>query len=276
MTQFSDQIRLGNAFFTGQALWNGQNPTLNGLPLATAPQDTQCRGVPMTPALTYQMGTASTGLASGGVYTTASQGTGTLPTATGALVQASVTINGVVTSNVTVFDIPRAARITASTNLSTTIITLRGFDGYLQPMTWQGIGPSGNTLGAIGSYVDTTQAFKYITTASFTGLASAGIQIGSSANTFGLPYCFINLGMGLDAYINGSSATVPATWTAGFTPTGTPTASGTDVRGLIALSTTNLPDGTKFITANFIAPTVNLNPTTDDRAHVYGPVPFSS
>lgn len=263
MTQFQDQLRLGNAFFEGAQKWNTPGTIPSGMPFATAPQDTQTRGAPLTQTFAYQMGTASTPLASGVVFTTASQG-GTL-TATGALVS-----GGIAT-----FDLPRAARISASTNLATVLVTLRGTDGYGQALTWTGIGPSGNTLGNIGSYVDTTQAFKTISTASIVGLASAGIQVGS-ASAFGLPYVMANVGQGMDMYINGSSASVPASIAVAFTPTGTPTASGADVRGLVTLATTSLPDGTKYFTFLMITPNVPLTVNTDNRVNVFGAVPFSN
>ena len=264
MTHFTDPLRQGAAYFEGAQKWNTPGTTPNGLPLSTSPSDTQNLGAPHTQMFAYQMGTVSTPLASGVFFTTASTGSGTL-TATGALV----------TSGVATFDIPRQARITASTNLATCVITLRGTDGYGQSLTWQGIGPSGNVLGSAGSFVDTASAFKTITTASFTGLASAGIQIGSSPN-IGLPYVLTNKGMSMGLFVDGATASIAPTLTNGFTPTGTPTASTADVRGIVAPATTSLPDGTKLFTFVMVTPNTNTTINTDNRVNTFGAVPFSS
>lgn len=268
MTQHSDQLRQGAAYFAPQGRWN--SPTaLNGLPVATSPQDTSVLGAMHTQTFCYQVGTASTALATGIFFSasgTATTGTTTL-TATGALVS-----GGVAT-----LDVPRAIRITASVNLSTTTFTIIGTDGYGQLMQWAGVGPSGDTLGNTGSYVDTSVAFKTASSitisAAATGIATTALEIGTS-NTFGMPYVVANAGMGLDCYINGNSATVPGTWTAAYTPTGTPTATTTDVRGLYAVSTLVLPNGSRYFTFQFITPNVNLTPNTDTTVNTFGATPF--
>lgn len=268
MTQFTDQLRLGNAYYELQAKWNGGNNS--GFPLATQPQDTQHRGVPLTQVFYYQMGTASTALASGIFYSasgTATAGVGTL-TSTGALVTASVAT----------FDVPRGVRITSSINLSTTTFTFVGTDGYGKTQTHAFVGPTGNTAGNVGSYTDSLVTFKTITSASSntaTGTGTTLLMIGNN-DLYGLPYVLPNAGCGLDVYINGASATVPATFTAAYTPTGTPTASTTDVRGTVALSTGVLSNGTRYFTVGMIAPPVNLSVVTDDKVRNYGAAPFGS
>lgn len=267
MNQFTDPLRIGNAYYEAQAKWNGGG--VAGFPLATSPQDTQVRGVMLTPAFYYQMGTASTALATGVFYSasgTATIGVGVL-TSTGPLVTASVAT----------FDVPRGVRITSSINLSTTTFTVIGTDGYGQTLNSAFVGPTGNTIGNTGSYVDSLSAYKTITSISVntaTGTGTTLLQIGNN-DTYGLPFVLNNVGGGLDAYINGSSATVPAVWVAAYTPTGTPTASTADVRGTVALATTSLSNGTRYITAAFIAPPVNLSVTTDDKVHTFGAKPFS-
>lgn len=268
MTQFSDQLRLGAAYYEAQARWNSGG--MAGFPLASSPQDTQVLGVPMTQQFYYQLGTASTALASGIFYSasgTATLGGGTL-TGTGVLV-----VGG--SAN---FDVPRGVRITATIDLSTTTFTIVGTDGYGKGQTHSFVGPTGNTSGNIGSYTDSLVTFDTVTFASFTaaasGLGTSPLQIGSN-NMFGLPYFLNNVGGALGAYINGSLASVPATFVAGYTATGTTTASTPDVRGSCTLATLVLANGSRYITIGMIAPPVNLSVTTDDKVHSYGPTPYT-
>lgn len=270
MTNFEDQLWQGRAKFTKALAWN--NNANAGLPSATAPNDTQDLGVPHTQTFFYQIGTASTALASGLFYSasgSATTGSATL-TGTGALVSGGVGT----------FDVPRGVRITASVNLSTTTFTIVGTDGYGQTMTHQFVGPTGDTLGNTGSYTDSLVAFKTVTAMSIanptaSGIATTALQIGSN-NTFGLPYVLANVGQAMDLYINGSSATVPATFTAAYTPTGTPTASTTDVRGLCAVATAVLPNGSRYFTIGMITPNVALTVNTDDRVRNFGATPFTT
>lgn len=266
--QWDDQIRLGAAYFTGEGRWN--SPTaLSGLPVATSPQDTQVRGVPFTQCFVYQIGTASTSLASGIFYSASGSATNSSTfTATGPLVSNSVAT----------LDVPRTIRITSSVNLSTTTFTVKGTDGYGQPLTAAWVGPSGDVLGNTGSYTDSLVAFK--TASSFTmgtatGVGTTAFLIGS-ANGFGLPYVLGNKGQGLDGYIDGFSATVPGTFQVAYTPTGTPTASTTDVRGLYTPATTSLPNGVKYYSVMYVAPPVNLTVNTDNKVNSFGATPFTS
>lgn len=269
MSQSRDQIRLGNAYYEAQARWNGGG--MAGLPLATAPQDTQDRGVPLTQVFYYQMGTASTALASGIFYSasgTATVGTAAL-TGTGALV----------TSGVATFDVPRGIRITSSVNLSTTTFTIVGTDGYGKTQSHSFVGPSGNTFGNTGSYVDSLVTFKTASSITMSNLAASGtsttaLAIGTN-DMYGLPYVLQNVGCGLDVYINGASATVPATFTAAYTPTGTPTATTADVRGSVTLATVVLANGSRYITIGMIAPPNNLGIGSDNKVNSYGATPFA-
>jgi hypothetical protein len=269
MTQSRDQLRLGNAFYEAQARWNGGG--MAGLPLATAPQDTQDRGVPLTQAFYYQMGTASTALASGLFYSasgSATTGSATL-TGTGALVTASVGT----------FDVPRGIRITASVNLGTTTFVIVGTDGYGKTQSHSFVGPTGNTFGNTGSYTDSLVTFKTVTAMSISnptasGIATTALAIGNN-DMYGLPYVLGNVGCGLDVYINGASATVPATWVAAFTPTGVTTASTADVRGSVTLATVVLANGSRYITVGMIAPSVNVSTNNDTKVNSYGATPFA-
>lgn len=264
MTNFSDQIRIGNAYFVQQALWNtaGTAGARTGMPFATAPQDTQVLGVPLTQTFVYQIGTASTaGTATASRFFYSATG------ATGAITLATY-IN----------DVPRGARIFSSVNLSTVTITLIGLDGYSQTQNYAILGPSGNTLGNAGSYVDTLVTWTDLTSASSgagsTGTTAFGI---SNNDTYGLPYVLANVGMGLDGYIDGGSATIPGTFTAAFTPTGTPTASTGDVRGTYAFSTTVMSNDTRRLTVMYVAPPVNLatDPGADGKVRSFGATPFA-
>lgn len=267
MTQSSDQIRLGQAYYEAAARWNGG--AMAGFPLATSPQDTQVRGVPLTQAFYYQMGTASTALASGIFYSASGTATaaGNVMTATGVLY-----VSG--TANL---DVPRGVRITASINLSTTTFTVVGTDGYGKTQSSAFVGPTGNTIGNTGSYVDSLVTYDTVVTISnntATGLGTTLVMVGTN-DTYGLPFVLSNVGCGLDVYINGASATVPATFTAAYTPTGTPTASTADVRGTVALATVVLANGTRYITVGMIAPPVNLSIITDDKVRSFGATPFA-
>lgn len=267
MTHFSDQLYQGRAAFGKALAWNGN--ANSGLPSATAPNDTQILGAPHTQNFYYQMGTASTALASGIFYSASGTATaaGNVFTPTGALV----------TAGVATFDVPRGVRITSTINLSTTTFTVVGTDGYGQPQTHAFVGPTGNTAGNIGSYTDSLVTFKTITSASSnmaTGVGTTLFMIGNN-DMYGLPYVLTNAGCGLDVLINGSTATVPATWTAAFTPTGTPTASTADVRGSVALATLVLANGTRYITIGMITPNVNQTVPNDDKLRTFGATPFT-
>lgn len=265
MTNFFDPLFQGQATFARWGNWNGTSGS-NGIPTASNPNDTQIYGVPHTQTICYEIGTASTALASG-IFFSASgaTGAGTL-TSTGALVS-----GGVAT-----LDVPRAIRFTASVDLSTNVFTVRGTDGYGQSLTWSGAGPTGNTFGNNGSFVDSTVTFKTVITASAVGGSSTTAFAIGTSNTFGLPYRIANSGKGLGLYINGGHATVPPTVTAGFAATGTPTATTADVRGTVAVATTVLPNDSRFFTFVFVAPPVGLTQATDTKENSYGATPFSS
>lgn len=258
MTTTDDQLKQGRAYY-GPA----SATTVAGYTLGYS--DTEAgRGVPMTPVFQYIMSTASSALASGIYFSTASQG-GTL-TATGPLVS-----GGVAT-----IDFPRCLQITASTNFSTGLITIRGTDGYGQAMTWTGIGPTGNTIGNTGSFVVTSKAFKTVTTASIVGTASAGLLIGTS-NTYGLPYRVSSTARVVGVYVDGFSfGSSSGTVTAGFAATGTHTASAADVRGTVALATGALANDTRNFSIGIISPAWGVAPGTDTVENTYGATQFSN
>lgn len=270
MTQFSDILYQGRATFGKAMAWNGNANA--GQPSATAPNDTQDKGVPHTPTFFYQLGTASTALASGLFYSasgSATTGSATL-TGTGALVTASVGT----------FDVPRGVRITASVNLSTTTFQIVGTDGYGQTQTHQFVGPTGNTFGNTGSYTDSLVTFKTITAMTIanptaSGIATTALAIGSN-DMYGLPFVLANKGNALGVWIDGSTASIAPTFVAAYTPTGTPTASTPDVRGSCTLATAVLANGSRYITIGMIQNTVNLTPNTDVKVNSFGAAPYGS
>lgn len=257
MTSFSDQTKLGRAYYNRATATN-----TSGYVVGYA--ENEVIGVPVAPVVYYLMNAPIAATATAVYQSTASQGATLTPT--GALVS-----GGVAT-----FGVPVAAQITASTNLSTCLITLQGTDGYGQSMTWTGIGPTGNTLGNTGSFVNTTKAFKTITTASIVGTASAGLQIGTS-DVYGLPYRVSTtnrvVGIYVDGFAFGSSA---GSVTAGFSATGTHTASGADVRGLVSLPTAVIANAARNYAIGIIHPAYNVVPGSDTKENTYGVTPFTS
>lgn len=266
MTQFGSPLFTGDAYFAPAVLWNS-NTGVQGIPTGTSPNDTQNRGAVITPIFCYEIGQASTALASG-IFYSASGATGSTLTSTGALVS-----GGVAT-----LDSPRCIRFTSSVDLSTVTITIRGTDGYNQSLTWSGVGPTGNTLGNAGSYVESASAFKTVTTASTNATLGTTAFLIGTGNTFGLPYRIDNAGKIVAARVNGATATTNADVivTAGYTATGTPTATTADVRGLVAFATTLLPNGSRYFTVAMIIPPVGLNPGNDGKEQTYGATPFSN
>jgi len=181
-----------------------------------------------------------------------------------------------VSAGVATFDVARGVRFTSSVNTSTAVITLQGTDTWGAPITYSINGPTGNTFGNVGSYVDSLVTFKTITTASVVGtLGTTAFAIGDN-NTFGLPYRIDNVGKGMGVYINGESATAPATWAAGYTTTAAATASTADVRGTVTLSTVVLANDARYITAVFITPNFGVSAGADTKENTYGVAPYSA
>ncbi len=268
MTNFFDSLSQGQAYFNRIGSWNGTTG-VNGMPTATNPQDTQTFGVPHTQTFAYEMGTASTALASG-IFFSASgaTGAGTL-TSTGPLVS-----GGVAT-----FDVPRSIRISATVDLSTNTYTFRGTDGYGQALTAAFVGPTGNTLGNAGSFVDSLSAFKTVTTASAVGGSSTTAFLIGTGNNYGLPFRLANKGKILGLTIDGQTSTIPPTFTNGFSAlaSNVPTASTADVRGMLILATAGtLPNDSRFYTLLYITPNVGLTSNTDTTPASFGQTPFSN
>lgn len=251
MTTFFDSIKMGRAAYNR-----------NSVPPTGYAED-EIYGVPLTQTYVYQVGTASTSLASG-VFYASSAVAGTL-TGTGPLVS----------SGVATFDVPRCVTITASSNMATVTFTINGTDAYGAPLTWSGVGPTGNTFGNVGSYVTSLSAFKTVTSASSSGAATGPLAIGNS-DTYGLPYRLTNVGEALGAYINGSTASIAPTYTAGLAATGVATATTADVRGTVALATAVLANGSRYITFQFVTPNDGTSAGNDTKENTYGVTPYSA
>lgn len=270
MTQFDDPLKQGQAYFQKAGLWatnNQYTAWFSGGAQVSGTYITETRGIPHSQTITYEAGTASTTLASGLFQNTSSQAAGT------------ITLSGpLVTAGVGTFDVPRCIMITATGPTSTGVsFTFRGTDGYGQPLTTTLFGPSGGqAFGAAGSFVISQSAFKTITTASISAATpSGGVSIGNS-DQYGMPYRLANTGKVLTANINGATASVAWTVNAGFSATGTPTATTADVRGTVLLASTNIANGSKNITFHFIAPTVGVSQANDTTANSYGVTPFTN
>lgn len=274
MTQFDDPLKQGRAYFAKAIVWGTNNQYAPQYPSADQSVNAmEARGVPHSQTITYEVGAASTPLASGSFFSTATIAGGTL-TCTGVLAGSSS--NG----GTTVFDVARSVQVTASVNLATNLFTIRGTDGYGQSLTCTFIGPSGDTLGATGSFVLSPSTFKTFTTASFVGSSTGGLQVGSGPQ-LGLPFRIANAGKGLGVNVNGvqvnsSTASTQPIFTAGFAATGTHTASGADVRGTFYLPTTSLPNGAKFFTVQFVAPNLGVTESSDTKENSYGLTPFTN
>lgn len=269
MTQTRDKLFQGNAYFEKADAWNTTSP-LNGMPVGSSPYDTTDRGVPHTNTFYYQIGQASTaGSATASRFFYSASG------ATGGISLTSSNAGAGVSGGVGTNDVPRGIRIFSSVNLSTVTFTIVGTDGYGQAQTHSFVGPSGNTLGNVGSYTDSLVTFKTVTSASgnaSTGTTAFGI---SNNDMYGLPYVLANTGMAMGVYINGAMASIAPTFVAAFTPTGTPTASTSDVRGSVTLATAVLANDSRYITVGMIQNAENVTFNTDSKVNSYGAAPFS-
>ena len=252
MTTFFDSVKMGRASY-------------NRATVPTGYAEDEIYGVPLTQTFVYQTGTASTALASGLFYS-ASGATGGTITLSGSLVAAGVAT----------MDVPRCIRFGSTANLSTVTITIQGTDAYGASLTWAGTGATGNTIGAVGSYVNSLSAFKTVTTASANGsFGTTVFQIGNS-DTYGLPYRVTNVGEALGAYINGGTASIAPTYTAGLAATGVATATTADVRGTVELATAVLANGLRYITFQFVTPNDGTLAGNDTKENTYGVTPYTA
>lgn len=236
-------------------------------------------GLPQTPQYAYipvgaTGGAPATALPSGVV---ASQ----TATAGGTLSMSGTLVSG----GVATFDVCRGVAITtvATTTLATCVFTFRGTDFYGATMTHSMIGPTGSAGTSLSK-----QCFLTISTASVVGLVTAAISVGTS-DVYDMPYRVPNNGYFLSAAKGGLlTSTVGPVYVAGQAATFTMTASSSSPRGTVQMPTTQLADGTNFITIEAISPLMATSATptklgslfvagnNDTVANAFGPLPFSN
>jgi hypothetical protein len=166
-------------------------------------------------------------LTSTGVCVTASSNASNVVSATGSLV----------TAGIATFDVPRAVSITATQNLSTKSFTVAGTDQY-------GVSVSEIITGPNNTTVNGAKAFKTVTSVTATG-ATTLLSVGTS-DIYGLPVRAGDKGKVLGMYMDGVSAT-SVTVVAGFSASGTSTATTADTRGTVAHNTAS--NGTRVFSA---------------------------
>jgi hypothetical protein len=172
----------------------------------------------------------------GAVTTLTSTGICVLVTTTGASSGLSAT-GSLVTAGVATFDVPRTVSLTSTANNSGLGVTVNGTDAYGVVLSEKITGPNATTVNG-------AKAFKTVTSLTATGIVTA-LSAGSS-DIYGLPVRIADKGKVVGMYMDGVSAT-SATIVAGFTTTGTSTATTADTRGTVAHNTAS--NGTRVFSA---------------------------
>ena len=277
MTSFSDQEKAGRAYFSRSVATSVSGYTLGYL-------EDEVVGVPVAPVFFYNLGTASTALASGVAFSASGFGTLTASaltiTPTGALV----------TAGVATFDVPRCLAIFCTLSVTGSTFTLRGTDGYGQAITWTGFGASGGVPFSTSGQAITSIAFKTLLTASYTattatGTATSSVQIGTT-DAYGLPYRIASNNRvasvtmdGFPVFATAAAAILGASGffvQAGFAATGVATASTADPRGIVQLPPNNLANGTRNFAINIISPAFGVTANNDTKENTYGVTPFTN
>ncbi len=144
--------------------------------------------------------------------------------------------------------IARAVSLTSTSNLSGLTITVRGYDVYGYPITCTRAGPNNNT-------VNTTKAFKYVTSVTPSATNAGTMSVGT-ADIFGL-----SLRADVWAYVTVYWDNALITAATGFVAAVTSTASATtgDVRGTYA--TQSASDATKKLQLFWRPSAANLSQT---------------
>jgi hypothetical protein len=197
MTQFSDGVNVGNAFY-------GAASSVRGFAL------------PNSTAIQYGTVAATTSNAIVDTYT-ATQAT-TL-SATGTLVS-----GGVAT-----FDVPRNVQIAATGALSAYTFTITGTDQYKQAQTETVLGPTGATFSS------GNKAFKTVTSITCTGAVSQAVSVGTGSK-IGLPFRLNDLGGFTNLIVEGVQQQSP-TIVAALSTTSASTSATADVRGTFTSTT---------------------------------------
>lgn len=231
MTQFSDGLRVGAAYY-GRAV-DVSGPTRED------------RGVPLSNLVAVQYGAVATADAGGICVAATATGAATL-SATGALVS-----GGVAT-----LDVPRCVSVTATANNSGINITVVGTDQYGEALRATIAGPNNNT-------VLTPVAFRTVTAVQTSGATVSALNVGS-ADSLGLPYRIANAGQVVSASVDGAAAS--HSYIVGLTASAVSTATTADVRGIATLATGALPNGSRNFTILVVA-----NPSTKETLYGQAP-----
>lgn len=276
MTAFSDQLKTGAANFA-RAL-----PTTTPGYILGYKED-EIYGVPVESIYAYPIGTASTSLASGIAFS--ASGFGTI---TASAVTISIT-GSLVSGGVATLDVPRCIAVFCTLSITGSTFTIIGTDFYGQTQKATFIGASGGAAFSTTGMAVSPVAFKTITSASYTattatGTATSSVQIGTT-DCYGLPYRLASQNRVVAMTMNGFPIFSTAQGTAlnhlgGFVQVGlattiTPTATTTDVRGVVALPTAFIANGTNTYAFNIANPAFNVTTVNDTKETTYGVTPFS-
>jgi hypothetical protein len=229
MTQFSDTLRQGDAYYAGAAQSDGGE-----------------RGVPVPKLTVIQFGAIAT-LDADGVCVAATATTAKTLSATGALV----------TGGVGVFATPRNVTITSTTNESGVTFTVTGEDQYGETVRETITGPNNTTVSG-------KKAFSQVTSVACGGAITGNVNVGSG-DVIGLPYHLGDKGDIIALTVDGAVETTAPTLVAGFSTSGTSTATTADVRGTI--DTNTAPNGSRLFTVVML-----VDPTTKES--LYGAAQF--
>lgn len=277
MTSFSDGLKVGAAQFA-RAL-----PTTVPAYIVGYFED-EISGVPVAPVYSYLLGTASTSLASGIAFS--ASGFGTL---TGSAASISITGSLVNTAGVGVLDVPRCVAVFCTLSVTGSTFTIIGTDFYGQTQKATFTGASGGAAFATTGMAVCPVAFKTITSASYTattatGTSTTSVSIGTT-DWYGTPYRLAAKNRVVSVTMDGWQmlATAPSTTIGGIgggiinglATTATPTASTTDVRGLVGFPSGSIADGTRVFAINITNPMYNVPKSNDTKEITYGVTPFA-
>lgn len=241
MTQFSDNIAVGSAYYDRNSAANSTN------------KGTQVLGVVLSNVVVQQWGQIAAAVTSG---VCAAQ------TATQAL---ALTVNGTLASSgVATLSPPRCVTFTSTANESGVTVTIKGTDKYGAPLNAQ-------MPGANNSTVTTRSAFLTVSGVEVGGaLTSTQVVVGTS-NTIGSDFKITNLGSVFGTTVDAvQPLATTITVVAGLTATATPGATTADVRGTVAFATAVQPDGSRYFTFGIVAV-----PTSGKEA-LYGQTPYTA
>ena len=182
--------------------------------------------------------------------------TGVCVNATGIAGGGALSATGsLVSGGVATFDIPRNVTITSTGNNSTLSFTVTGTDQYTKAQTETITGPNATTVGGV-------KAFKTVTSVVSSTTVVATISVGTG-DVYGTPWRLADKGKVLGFTIDGVPSANP-TIVAGFTTTGTSTATTADVRGTV--TATLASDGSRRFSVMAV-----VNPATKET--LYGVTP---